>query len=243
MSKLAVYKNDMDLNEKLAKIERGLQVWDWEQKNLVCDEAMGLLDSGQDGDFVYHIANLLVPHLLDLSRYKDAMKCIETMLESTNTVVQGSAHIAEVEYYKKVSNQEGLKTAIDKTRAFAEKQGEEQMLIYVNKEMGKALINECKYEEAIRHFIDMEIISEKNQRKEMVALSKYYVAICLYHLGHALMANEKLREATEIAFFVKNPQIAMHSEMMRALCLMELGMMEESKAILEACYSNFSKLL
>lgn len=231
------------MNEKLAKIERGLQVWDWEQKNHVCDEAMRLLGSEQDGEAVYHIANLLVLHLLDLSRYTDAMKCIETMQESANIVVQWNAHIAEVEYNKKISNQECLKTAIDKTRAFAEKQGKEQMLIYVDKEMGKALINECKYEEAIRHFIDMEIISDKNQRKEMVAISKYYVAICLYNLGHALMANEKLREATEIAFFVKNSQIAMHSEMMRALCLMDLGMMDESKAILKAWYSKFSQLL
>lgn len=228
---------------EIAELERLLTIGDDVMKNHACGKGLKMIEECQEREQMDYIANLLVFYLLDLTRFSDAMRCINIMLDSKNTVVQWNGHCAKIEYFKKNDSLLNLKNTIEDAKAFAKKEDNEQMLIHLYKEDGKTLIYENRMEEAIKVFAEMEFLSDKYHRNDMLAISKYYSAICLYRLGLFFMANDKLRETTEIAQCVKNQKIAFQSEIVRAFFLMENGKNEDVKTILKDCVDNFSMLL
>ena len=111
------------------------------------------------------------------------------------------------------------------------------------KEIGKSLLDKKEYDQAIRYFSEMAYLSEKNHCDKALAISKYYMAICLNHLEKVNMACDILQEVTEIAERIRNPQIVIHSEIIRAHLFIRLGHNDRASRILQDLYLNFALLV
>lgn len=151
------------------------------------------------------------------------------------------SYFINIEFWKKQENQaDQVEKAIQETIAYTEQidipgAQAEAYSIY-----GSFLIQKCNPREAISWFSKAAAIAEDTHNSNLLALTKYYTGICLYKLGHHAMANSYLREATEIAFQEKNQVIAQHSELMRAVVLMDQGKTDQSHEILRQWEHHFA---
>lgn len=232
-----------EFQEKIHSLMVRLNTGDLHSKTHVCDEALKLISNEEDDTHACGIRELICLHLLDLDRYDDAMQCIKglKLSDEYRYNLVGCSYEAEMfrrkgDLQRKLeSESEGLQICVNHDYKEGIASG------YFMK--GKTLYMLQQYEEALEHFSQSIMYSTEIHDFNLIACAKYYIALCLDGLGHENIALEKLREASDDAWNQHSQGIIMHTEVARALMLMNRGDMEQAKEILTLWYNEFRCML
>ncbi len=234
----------MDKTEQLGRLYHQINIGDEIQRNNACNEILTLISQTTDPVEKDRLRQSIIYYLIDLGRVYDAEFIIEALKSSTNEDMQMASYFHRIEFLKKfVNDPVQIEGAIKETISFAEKTGNEAGRTDGFMENGKFLARQGKEREAINFFVEVANYAENNHNEKLLAVSKYYLGFCLYHLGYLSMANSFLRESTEIAFRERNHILAQTSETLRAIELMKQGKHEEATVIFQQWENNFGLIL
>lgn len=230
-----------DYRLQLEDIFQRLQTGDAAIRNKACDDAKQLISQLDDENKKNYVRQSVLIHFIERGRFAEASEMILALRNSIDQNQQLFSYFINIEFWKKQENQaDQVEKAIQETITYTGQidipgAKAEAYSIY-----GSFLIQKCNPREAITWFSKAAAIAEDTHNSNLLALTKYYTGICLYKLGRHAMANSYLREATEIAFQEKNHVIAQHSELMRAVVLMDQGKTDQCHEILRQWEHHFA---
>lgn len=234
----------MDETKRLRELYHQLNIGDVVQRNNACKEILEMINQATEPAEKDSLRQGIIYYLIDLGRYYDAEIIIEALQSSPNQDMQTASHFHRIAFLKRFNvNSVQLRGAIKEAIAFADTVGNSAARTDGLMEYGKYLAGNGEEREAIKCFAEVANYAENHHNDRLLAAAKYYLGYCLYHLGHFIMGNSFLREATEIAFVERDHILAQTSETLRAIALMKQGKFDEVAVILQQWEQNFGLVL
>lgn len=231
----------MDNTKRINYILYQLQSGDAVTRNNACDQALLLISRMTDKTEQNKLRQSIVLSLIDLGRGDDALSIIQTLRKSEDQNMRIVSYFDWIEYCKKIVHDTiEVEEAIRQCLAYTRELGVKEATVDAEMEMGKLLINKGEVREAINNFSDVSLYAESNHNRRLLSVSKYYIGYSLYRLGHLIMAENFIREATEIAYQEKSAYIAKQSEIMRAIVFMKQGQNNNASTIFRQWEDNFA---
>lgn len=234
----------MDNQQQLDKLYHQLYTGDAVQRNNACNGILKLIEQSTDVDHQDRLRQSIIYPLIDLGRVYHAEMIIEALQKSANPDMQAASYFHRIEFCKKILRDSSqVEAAICEAMAFAEIVGNHAAKADADMEYGRFLSEQGRERDAINLFSDVACYAENHHNPKLLAASKYYIGFCLYRLGHLVMANSFLREATEIAFQERNQILAQTSEVLRFIVLKKLGKDDESSLIFQQWERHFALII
>lgn len=231
----------MNKTKQLESIFHQLNIGDAVQRNNACSEILEQIAKSTDSIEQDRLRQGIIYHLIDLGRAFDADEIIKSLQLSSNLDMRAASFFHRIEFCKKILKDPiQVESSIRDTIAFTEKMGLEAAKTDAYMEYGRFLSEHGYDRKAITIFTEVACYSENNHNLKLLSATKYYIGLCLYHLGYLTMANSYLREATEIAYRERNHILAQTSEVLRAIVLMKQGKNDEAYVIFQQWERNFS---
>lgn len=229
--------NTSRINDILLKLRNG----DTVTRNNACDDAFLLISELEDKTEQDRLRQEIVLYLIDLGRDKEAQAIIQALHNSDEQNIKIAAYFDQIEYCKKIDRDPSkVEQAIRECLAFTQKNGNKAAEVDAVMEMGKCLSIKSEVRDALTNFSNVSLFAEDNNNRRLLAVSKYYIGYCLYHLGHLVLAESYLREATELAYQEQSALLAKHIEVLRAIVFLKQGQAKESYAVLKQWENNFA---
>ena len=232
-------ENQQTLNEWQVRLMAG----DEHARFYACQEILELIRNHKAPQFKLQLQSLVLPFLVDLQLYEDAISCIESILSQGEYRQKLEALLFKSKMYQNresfdesiLALEQGIRLAKDCDDQIAVAQGYLQI--------AKNYMYKEDWDEALDTISTALIYAEEVRDFYLIAVGKYYTGLILYQLGHKELGMEKLRESSDLACDHHSANIIMHTEAVRALFMLRDGKSDVAEEILTTWFNQFNAFL
>ncbi len=227
------------LNELHVKLATG----DEHARFYTCQGVLGLIKNHEDPQFKLQLQCLVLPFLVDLQLYEDAISCIDSILERGEYRQKLSALLFKSKMHQDKEDFDGSTWALEQGIQLAKECDDKAAVSQGYLQIAKNHMYKQSWNEALEAATTASIYAEGVNDYCLVAVVKYYIGLILYHLEHKELGMEKLREASDLAYDNHSAKIIMHTEAVRALLMLRNGQPKVAEEILTTWFNQFNAFL
>lgn len=232
-------ENQYTLNELHIRLMTG----DEHARFYTCQDILELIRNCTDSQLKLQLQSLVLPFLVDLQLYEDAIHCIESLLNQGEYRQQLSALFYKSKMYQDRGNFDESILALEQGMLFAKECDDKAAISQGYLQIAKNHMHKQSWDKALDTITTASIYAEEVSDYYLVAIVKYYTGLILYHLGHKELGMEKLRESSDLAYDHHSANIIMHTEAVRALYMLRNGKPDVAEEILTTWFNQFNAFL
>ncbi len=237
-----------DLRSEILDLQLCLATQDNIAKQNACGEMLRLIHKMEktenyDKRAINELRGMVLPHLIDYNNMKDAQKQIDAMMESEDYRIKLAALYSKSMMCQRLNDLDGRMEAINKGIMMAEENNDAEALAEGHLFRGKLQMEKEQWMGALEDLNKSITFAKEAKNAQLIAVLMYYIGLSLFKMGHAELGMEKLREASDIAHEQRCSNIIMHTEVVRALHLLNNGKVDVAKEILSDWYKEFKMML
>lgn len=232
-------ENQQTLNELHIRLMTG----DEHARFYACQRVLKLIRNNADSQFKSQLQTLVLPFLVDLKLYEDAISCIESLLSQGEYRQKLSALFFMNRIHQDKGNFDESILALEQGIQLAKDCNDKAAISQGYLQIAKNYIYKQSWDKALDTIASASIYAEEVSDYYLIAIVKYYTGLILYHLDHKELGMEKLRESSDLAYDHHSANIIMHTEAVRALYMLRNGKPEVAEEILTTWFNQFNAFL
>lgn len=233
------------LNKRIIDLQIRLMSVDLFGKEAICNEFLQLIEGIDEKkkETKAELYAIVVPHLIDLKDEGKLNQIIDYLLQQDDYHFHLNALYAKSEMAKRANAWNEYVNIFKEGLIIAENNHDTIALSQVYVMKAKGLMRLSCFQEALEDLNLAIPLAESIKDFKFVAVAKYYIGTTLWKMGHAELALEKFREASDLAHEQKCSDIIKHTEVARALYLLKNGQAKAAEGLLETWYCEFELML